>query len=90
MKKTWLQNSDNHLEGQLVGVGAATKKKKKKKNSSIYGKKDQIQETRQEDGHCYSNQVSGTITFEVFPYQKLEILWPWCPKQLCAKVKNHA
>ena len=25
-KKTWLQNSDNHLEEQLVEVGAATKK----------------------------------------------------------------
>ena len=23
MKKTWLQNSDNHLEDQLVDVGAA-------------------------------------------------------------------
>ena len=31
-KKTWLQNSDNHLEDQLVGdqdAGAAKKKKKK-------------------------------------------------------------
>ena len=27
-KKTWLQNSDNHLEDQLVDAGAATKKKK--------------------------------------------------------------
>ena len=26
MKKTWLQNSDNHLEDQLVDVGADTKK----------------------------------------------------------------
>ena len=26
MKKTWLQNSDNHLEDHLVDVGAATKK----------------------------------------------------------------
>ena len=26
MKKTWLQNSDNHLEDQLADVGAATKK----------------------------------------------------------------
>ena len=39
MKKTWLQNSDNHLEGQLVGVGAATKKKKKKKIQVSMGKK---------------------------------------------------
>ena len=38
MKKTWLENSDNHLEGQLVGVGAATKKKKKKIQVSM-GKK---------------------------------------------------
>ena len=39
MKKTWLQNSDNHLEGQLVGVGAATKKKKKKKLKYIWEKR---------------------------------------------------
>ena len=38
-KRTWLQNSDNHLEDQLVGdqdAGAATKKKQ---NSSMYRKK---------------------------------------------------
>ena len=28
MKKTWLQNSDNHLEDQLVDVGAAAAAKK--------------------------------------------------------------
>ena len=26
VKKTWLQNSDNHLEDQLVDVGVTTKK----------------------------------------------------------------
>ena len=40
MKKTWLQNSDNHLEDQLVDVGAAAKKNRW--NSSIYGKKTRL------------------------------------------------
>ena len=41
MKKTWLQNSDNHLEDQLVDVGAAAKKKSMK--FKYLRKKDQIE-----------------------------------------------
>ena len=68
-KKTWLQNSDNHLEDQLVGdqdAGAATKKKTKFKY--VQKKKDQIQKTMQEDGDWYFHQASGTFTFELFSY----------------------
>ena len=44
MKKTWLQNSDNHLEDQLVDVGAAAAAAKKKSMKFKYlRKKDQIQ-----------------------------------------------
>ena len=55
----------NHLEDQLVDISAATKKLIK---FEYLPKKDQTQKTMQEDGHWYFNQVSGTFTFEVFPY----------------------
>ena len=63
-KKTWLQNSDNHLEDQLVDAGAATQKKIQVSTE----KKDQIQKTMQGDGDWYFHQVSGTFTFELFSY----------------------
>ena len=73
MKKTWLQNSDNHLGDQLVYAGAA-KKQKKLITFKHLRKKDQIQKTMQEDGHWYSNQPSRTFTLEVLPNWKFFVV----------------
>ena len=48
---------------------------------------EKIQKTMLEDGHWYSNQVSGTFTLKhSFIRNSLSLI----PKTICSKVKNHA
>ena len=48
---------------------------------------EKIQKTMLEDGHWYSNQVSGTFTLKYsFVRNSVSLM----PKTICSKVKNHA
>ena len=84
MEKKWLQNSDNHFERPISRCSCCHKKKRIYK---IKASMEKIQKTMLEDGHWYSNQVSGTFTLKYsFVRNSLSLM----PKTICSKVKNHA